>query len=85
MSDDLLKLVNQDKLLRWMDSQQFESGPIENAQLLSAGTQNILLAFTRGEQKFILRRPPPHLRKNSNETIRREARMLAAITDSDSN
>ncbi len=26
---------------------------------------------------YVLRRPPPHLRKNSNETMRREARMLA--------
>ncbi len=70
------------RLAAWMDGQGLEAGPIEEATLLGGGTQNILLRFTRGGRAFVLRRPPPHLRKNSNETMRREARVLGAIAGS---
>ncbi|MFA7638504.1 MAG: phosphotransferase family protein [Parvibaculum sp.] len=70
-------------LARWMDGQGLGEGPLEEATLLGGGTQNILLRFTRAGRTYVLRRPPPHLRKNSNDTMRREARMLAAIADTD--
>ena len=63
----------------WMDGQGLGSGPLEDAVLLAGGTQNILLKFSRSGRSYVLRRPPPHLRANSNETMRREARVLAAI------
>ena len=63
----------------WMDGQGIGSGPLEDAVLLAGGTQNILLKFSRSGRPYVLRRPPPHLRANSNETMRREARVLAAI------
>ncbi|WP_304186330.1 phosphotransferase family protein [Phenylobacterium aquaticum] len=68
-------------LSAWMDRQGLGAGPLEDAALLAGGTQNILLKFRRGERTYVLRRPPPHLRANSNETMRREARMLAAIAE----
>lgn len=77
------ELVNFDLLADWMDAQDLPRGPIENAERLAGGTQNILLRFQRGGQTYVLRRPPPHLRKNSNETMRREARVLGALADSD--
>jgi hypothetical protein len=58
-----------------MDSQRLGSGPITDATLLAGGTQNILLHFTRGGRGYVLRRPPQHLRANSNETMRRELRV----------
>lgn len=70
-------------LAAWMDGQRLESGPIEDTTLLAGGTQNILLKFRRGTREFVLRRPPIHLRANSNETMRREARVLGAIRDTD--
>ncbi|MEP2829703.1 phosphotransferase family protein [Parvibaculum sp.] len=70
-------------LARWMDGEELGSGPLEDVTLLGGGTQNILLRFTRNGRPYVLRRPPPHLRKNSNETMRREARMLAALARSD--
>jgi aminoglycoside phosphotransferase (APT) family kinase protein len=66
-----------------MDRQGLPSGPIEAPTLLAGGTQNILLKFHRGGRAFVLRRPPLHLRANSNETMRREARMLGAIAGTD--
>ena len=71
------------RLSDWMDAQGLPKGEIAEAELLAGGTQNILLRFARGGERYVLRRPPPHLRKNSSETMRREARVLAAIADSD--
>lgn len=70
------------RLAGWMDGQRLGSGPIEDAQQLSGGTQNILLRFRRSGRSYVLRRPPPVLRANSNETMRREARVLAALKGS---
>lgn len=66
-------------LAGWMDTQGLGSGTIEDAVRLAGGTQNILLKFSRAGRTYVLRRPPPVLRANSNETMRREARMLAAL------
>ena len=63
----------------WMDGQGIGTGPIVDAHPLSGGTQNILLRFTRGEEVYVLRRPPFNLRANSNEAMRREARVLAGL------
>ncbi len=76
-------LVDLDRLSEWMDQQRLPSGPIENPTLLAGGTQNILLRFSRGGRACVLRRPPRHLRKNSNETMRREARVLGALATTD--
>ncbi|HEY1709956.1 MAG TPA: phosphotransferase family protein [Rhizomicrobium sp.] len=70
-------------LSAWMDEQGLPRGEIENPHLLGGGTQNILLHFMRGGRPFVLRRPPKHLRANSNETMRREARVLAALAGTD--
>jgi len=76
-------LVPLDALSSWMDGQGFPSGQIEHPHLLGGGTQNILLKFERAGRSFVLRRPPKHLRANSNETMRREARVLAALGGTD--
>jgi len=76
---DWQTFVSIDALSAWMDGQGFPKAPIEAAHLLGGGTQNILLKFSRAGRTFVLRRPPKHLRANSNETMRREARVLAAL------
>lgn len=67
----------------WMDEQGLPSGPIERVETLTGGTQNILLRFERGGRAFVLRRPPIHKRANSDDTMRREARVLGALAGSD--
>ena len=67
----------------WMDDQGLPGGEIETMVPLEGGTQNILLRFERGGRAFVLRRPPVHKRANSDETMRREARVLAALKGSD--
>jgi aminoglycoside phosphotransferase (APT) family kinase protein len=68
-------------LTDWMDAERLGVGAIENVEALAGGTQNILIRFERAGRPYVLRRPPQHLRSNSNETMRREARLLAAIAD----
>lgn len=75
--------VDEAALLGWLDANGIGSGPIESPRLLSGGTQNILLRFSRSGRNYVLRRPPFHLRRESNDAMRREARVLAALTDSD--
>jgi aminoglycoside phosphotransferase (APT) family kinase protein len=49
---------------------------------LGGGTQNVMLRFRRGDRALVLRRGPLHLRPDTNDAIRREVRMLAALRDS---
>jgi aminoglycoside phosphotransferase (APT) family kinase protein len=69
-------------LAAWMDGHDLGAGPITDVVPLVGGTQNILLRFTRAGSEYVLRRPPMHKRRNSDETMRREARVLAALTGS---
>jgi aminoglycoside phosphotransferase (APT) family kinase protein len=76
-------VVSIDRLRDWMDERGLGSGPLEEVTALAGGTQNLLLRFRRGDRSFVLRRPPEHKRKNSDETMRREARVLSALAGSD--
>ncbi|MFM5931963.1 MAG: phosphotransferase family protein [Novosphingobium sp.] len=73
------ELVDLELLAAWMDGQGLGSGAIDSVQTLTGGTQNILLRFTRAGRSYVFRRPPLHLRAGSNETMRREARVLGAL------
>jgi len=75
--------VDLDVLRAWMDGEGLGHGPLEHLELLAGGTQNVLLRFRRAGRDHVLRRPPLHKRANSDETMRREARVLAALAGSD--
>jgi aminoglycoside phosphotransferase (APT) family kinase protein len=70
-------------LAAWMDGEGLPGGPIEGITPLAGGTQNVLVRFERGGELFVLRRGPWHLRPKSNDTMRREMRVLAALAGSD--
>ncbi|MGW0177559.1 phosphotransferase family protein [Rhodococcus sp. NPDC003322] len=69
-------------LTAWLDHSGVGTGPVENVVALTGGTQNILVKFTRDGVDYVFRRPPLHKRSNSDETMRREARILEALADS---
>jgi aminoglycoside phosphotransferase (APT) family kinase protein len=69
-------------LAHWMDRRDLGCGPIEEAELIAGGTQNVLMRFHRDGKEYVLRRPPLHKRANSDETMRREARVLTALARS---
>ena len=75
--------VNLDGLAAWMSAQGLGEGPLENVAAIAGGTQNVLLRFSRGGREYVLRRGPAHLRPASNDVMRREARVLAALAGTD--
>lgn len=76
-------LVDFTVVTRWMDDQGLPSGPLRDVEVLTGGTQNVLVKFTRGPRTYVLRRGPRHLRRSSNEVIRRESRVLHALGGTD--
>lgn len=74
--------VDLDRLAAWMDERGLGAGPLTDVELLAGGTQNVLVRFTRDGRGYVLRHPPIHKRGNSDETMRREARVLAALAGS---
>ena len=76
-------VVDVDVLSGWMDERGLGSGELTDLTPLPGGTQNLLLRFVRSGRTYVLRRPPEHKRKNSDETMRREARVLGALSGSD--
>lgn len=75
----LPEVIDLNAVSQWMDYKSLGSGPLENAHLLTGGTQNYLLQYRRDGRDYLLRRPPQHLRANSNNTMLREARVLKAL------
>ncbi|KQP36343.1 phosphotransferase family protein [Pseudorhodoferax sp. Leaf274] len=75
-------LVDTDRLRGWMDGRGIGHGELTQRQWLTGGTQNVLLRFERGGQGYVLRRPPPHPRPESNAAMLREARVLGALAGS---
>ena len=71
--------VDLDRLAAWMDGEGLGDGAIGEVESLAGGSQNILLRFCRAGRAYVLRRPPAHPRPESSETMRREARVLAAL------
>jgi len=78
----LAELCDLARLGSWMDAQGLPRGEIESVSSIAGGTQNVLLRFRRGRREYVLRRPPRHLRATSNEALRREGRVLAALAGS---
>lgn len=80
---DWRSLADPARLAPWMDSQGLGRGAIEDVSVLSGGTQNLLLLLRKGGVSYVLRRPSLHPRANADETMRREARVLGALADTD--
>ena len=76
-------VVDLSRVAGWMDEVGLGSGPLEDLELIGGGTQNVLLRFRRDGRRYVLRRPPEHKRANSDETMRREARVLGALAGTD--
>lgn len=76
-------LVPPDRLLAWMDENGLGRGPLRDIEPLTGGTQNLLLRLKREDRGYVLRRPPLHPNSDGNATMRREARVLAALAGTD--
>lgn len=67
----------------WLNERGLGEGDVSDARALTGGTQNILLAFRFCGRSMVLRRPPLHAQTDGNGVIEREARILAALVDTD--
>jgi aminoglycoside phosphotransferase (APT) family kinase protein len=63
-----------------MNDHGLGGGPVHDVVPIGGGTQNVMLAFVRGGRRFVFRRGPKHLRPATNDSLRREMRVLAALS-----
>ena len=82
--DDFGGLLRWAPLQRWLQDQPGipGRGPVTAVRQLTGGSQNNVFWCSREGAELVLRRPPTHPRPNSNDTMRREARVLAALAGS---
>jgi aminoglycoside phosphotransferase (APT) family kinase protein len=66
-------------LSTWMAQRGLGTGRIDDVEPITGGTQNVLLRFSRGGRRFVLRRGPLHLRPTTNDALRKEMRLLDAL------
>jgi len=81
--NDFGGVLNWKHLQAWVATQDLPgSGPLTGVTELLGGSQNRIFLLERGDASMVLRRPPEHLRPNSNATMMREARVLGALSGS---
>lgn len=64
----------------WMNRAGIPGEGFQSVRPIGGGTQNIMLMLQRGGEYYVLRRGPQHLRSNSNSVLRREVRLLQALS-----
>src|SRR5262249_46869598 len=83
-ADRVAGLVDEERLARWMDEWKLPAaGERLTARFVSGGASNEIFEIRRGAARMALRRPPRLVPEGRNETMLREARVLAALRDSD--
>ena len=77
-------MIDLHRLGRWMNDQGLpgQGEPIEH-RFLSGGTQNDIYEISRGELRCAMRIPPPSAPTGRDEGIRREWRIIEALTGTD--
>lgn len=81
MSDPAIDVT---RLAAWMDDAGLPgAGEPLTARFLSGGTQNVIYELTRGDQKCVIRMPPPGAPPDRDRGILREWRIIEALDGSD--
>jgi aminoglycoside phosphotransferase (APT) family kinase protein len=77
-------VIDAERLAAWMDDNGLpgKGEPIET-QLLSGGTQNEIYEICRGDDRVVLRMPPPGAPPDRDQGILREWRIIAALDGSE--
>jgi aminoglycoside phosphotransferase (APT) family kinase protein len=78
-----MELLDAERLGAWARQRGLGTGPIEGVRVLGGGSQNVLIRFSLGKQRFVLRRPALHARPDAARTVAREAQVLAALGGTD--
>jgi aminoglycoside phosphotransferase (APT) family kinase protein len=75
---ELQPLIVREPLERFLDSHELGSGRVE-AERIGEGHSNVTYLLTRGDDRFVLRRPPRGPLPPSAHDVLREARLVGAI------
>jgi len=66
----------------WLAVRGVADGEVTDIEQIGGGTQNLMFRFRCGDASLVLRRGPRHLRPQTNDALRREARVLSALAGS---
>jgi aminoglycoside phosphotransferase (APT) family kinase protein len=77
-------MMDFERLAAWMDEQGLpgKGEPVEH-RFLSGGTQNEIYEIRRGDERCVIRIPPPEAPANRDEGIVREWRIIEALDGTD--
>jgi aminoglycoside phosphotransferase (APT) family kinase protein len=75
--------VDWNAIASWLAAKDIALGQITDVEQIGGGTQNLMFAFQCGDVRLVLRRGPEHLRPHTNNALRREARVLNALAETD--
>jgi aminoglycoside phosphotransferase (APT) family kinase protein len=75
-------LIDHDALRRWLDERGLGRGAPLSVEPLSNGRSNVMLSITRGESRWVLRRPRTVAVDRADGLMRREFRLLKALSGS---
>src|SRR4051794_4479656 len=79
-AEELPPLIVREPLVEYLDAQGLGAGPVE-AERIGEGHSNVTFLLKRGEERFVLRRPPrPPLPPSAHDVLR-EARVLGAVQE----
>jgi aminoglycoside phosphotransferase (APT) family kinase protein len=67
----------------WLAARGVADGQVTEIEQIGGGTQNLMFRFRCGDARLVLRRGPRHLRSHTNDALRREARVLSALAETD--
>jgi aminoglycoside phosphotransferase (APT) family kinase protein len=72
--------IDVDRLATWMDDAALPGkGEPLRARFLSGGTQNVIYELTRGDERCVIRMPPPGAPPDRDKGILREWRIIEAL------
>jgi aminoglycoside phosphotransferase (APT) family kinase protein len=76
--------LNTERLAAWMDEAALPGkGEPLATRFLSGGTQNVIYELTRGDERCVIRMPPPEAPQDRDKGILREWRIIEALDGTD--
>lgn len=73
-------LIDHDALRRWLDNRGLGAGDPLSVESLSNGRSNVMFSISRGEHRWVLRRPRKVAVDRADDLMRREFRLLTALS-----
>lgn len=76
-------LIDEEALCRWLDVRGLGTGAPLSFEPLSNGRSNVMFSISRGAHRWVLRRPRNVAVERADDLMRREFRLLTALSGTD--